>query len=614
MAGMLLFSEKLSEPSRAMVAFIPAPELAARLALAESGVDDGVEYADQADLHVTLSYYPEVLPSQVEALISQVGYVAGFTRPFVTRLTGVAEFAAGDDGVPVVMLVELTRELRSLYDALGDVMAARRSDKYGFTPHMTLAYSDEQDAVEPPAATNEELTVNSIWLVIGEERHEFLLGQPSREMMPGVAAAYRSRMEIDEAPGAFDATARPGVESVTTANQDSGPRGWMRKVQNIFSPRSEQRDEQPVGESVRQKSVLIAGREGSNFAVYKQADGTRRWMALSSNGFQDRDREIIPTGVLEAAVLEADAVGAKDRGPLRLFHTPGSEIGYCDWQAMEGRFLMESGVLYDTEWADKAVEKIQSSEEDFGISIGFLYPEDSFDGQTYSKISRIVERSILPTDWASNPYTSFGLLETKSMEAPKRTFLTNMLGAEAADGLLSSVRSAGEALEKSVAFKSAREKAEQDDTGDLEKVAPKDEEEEVVEVEGGAVTAQSTVETIQAALAALTASESKTRDDLTSAIKEVTTQVGSALTSISRSISALNERLDENEEKATKSVTVAPLPVDIPRAAAVFRASEAGAELSADAVAAIKAINGDVVQPTNYIAPYIADLLGSRGA
>ena len=88
--------------------------------------------------------------------------------------------------------------------------------------------------------------------------------------------------------------------------------------------------------------------------VFKEASGRLRWVMFSSNSFQDTDREIVSQAALERDVERTDK--EHNYGPLRWWHvgnpdkmtrSPGEgiDIGDCDFRAIHGRVLIESGTF-----------------------------------------------------------------------------------------------------------------------------------------------------------------------------------------------------------------------------------------------------------------------------
>lgn len=165
------------------------------------------------------------------------------------------------------------------------------------------------------------------------------------------------------------------------------------------------------------KQLEASAKELSRLTVYKQADGSYRWLAVTSNAFEDRDGEIVSTKALEADVDRAD-----DPGPLRWWHvgkvrytTPldwqtsvagtGIDIGTCDFRAVHGRMLIEAGTFK----AGAPVESIAADPAAWQMSIGFSHPPNEPDANgTYHNI-RVFERSLLPKGRAANPFTAIAV-------------------------------------------------------------------------------------------------------------------------------------------------------------------------------------------------------------
>lgn len=139
--------------------------------------------------------------------------------------------------------------------------------------------------------------------------------------------------------------------------------------------------------------------------ITKVQDGTWRWVAVSSNSYQDRTGEVIAYNALVEAVELMNST--KKYGPLLWFHDPRLVLGTCDFAGMYNKFLVESGTFVD----EVIPELIAPFWWLFGISIGFYHPDDQpvvgEDGiPVYGTGIEIAERSLLPWEWAANPYTA----------------------------------------------------------------------------------------------------------------------------------------------------------------------------------------------------------------
>lgn len=171
-----------------------------------------------------------------------------------------------------------------------------------------------------------------------------------------------------------------------------------------------------------------------SLTVVQQKDGTYRWFARSSNAYEDNEGEILSTKALQEATNYMN--NTQDYGPLRWWHvgtdspSEGINIGTTDFSAIHGRMLIESGTFKD---AVVARAMMQAAPK-MAISIGFKHPINEPDSQGVFHNVRVFERSVLPKQWAANPYTAFGVIEEKPMASIKekwQEFLSLFGGDEA---------------------------------------------------------------------------------------------------------------------------------------------------------------------------------------
>jgi len=207
--------------------------------------------------------------------------------------------------------------------------------------------------------------------------------------------------------------------------------------------------------------------EATSLSVFKDASGRYRWVLFSSNAFADRVGEIVSTKALENDVDRADADG--NYGPLRWWHVPGLDIGDCDFNAVHGRTLVESGTF-----RDEAVGAAIAKEADgLQASIGFYGTPDA-DG-TFHQIRRF-ERSLLPSGRACNALTKLFVHQEEDVTTLKEKLgvFTTMLGSkEKAEQVIAEVeRIEKEADTAGVAFKETTEPAPPAEGGKEETPAP----------------------------------------------------------------------------------------------------------------------------------------------
>jgi hypothetical protein len=163
-----------------------------------------------------------------------------------------------------------------------------------------------------------------------------------------------------------------------------------------------------------------------SFAVFKDATGAHRWIARTTTAFEDRDQEVISTKALADDATRADGDGKY--GPLRWWHLgrpkpldldqpwgPGVDLGWCDFNAVSGKTLIESGTFK----SESIARAVAAKADELELSPGFFHAAGEPDASGVFHHIRRFERSLVPS-WAgraSNPYT--GLVVEKAMDAKK---------------------------------------------------------------------------------------------------------------------------------------------------------------------------------------------------
>lgn len=122
----------------------------------------------------------------------------------------------------------------------------------------------------------------------------------------------------------------------------------------------------------------------SSLTIQKEQNGDRKWIAVSSSDFRDADNEKVSTQAMDFAIEIAKKRGSA--GDLVWDHYDELPIGRCLKQTRVGRFLIEEGEFYNTAFAQKAADKLETSKPgEYRISIGFKYWQgtQSDDGTFY---------------------------------------------------------------------------------------------------------------------------------------------------------------------------------------------------------------------------------------
>lgn len=208
------------------------------------------------------------------------------------------------------------------------------------------------------------------------------------------------------------------------------------------------------------KRPALWNRNKVGVVVTKGADGRRTMMMFTANSYRDREREAIATRALAQYVDKAwSAVEDKclPRNELRFWHS--GVIGDIVYADMEGPFLIEVAKERPNKLVNLArpgqrpflvsVKEVWDYLEenpddiDWGASHGFKFYKGrrSADG-VYKQIYKF-ESSVLPLQWAANPYTFSGVVDME----PRQKLLQQLVGRANAKALRQGARSLKSALD-----------------------------------------------------------------------------------------------------------------------------------------------------------------------
>jgi 2'-5' RNA ligase len=148
--------------------------------------------------------------------------------------------------------------------------------------------------------------------------------------------------------------------------------------------------------------------EHKPFTIFKDRKGQYRWVGVSSSSARDGDGETISRKALADDVARKDLT--HDYGPLNWWHTP-IELGTCDFNAMDGPLLVESGTFKNVQVALAVEKAIAGGALKPAMSLEFKHDQPArkeipIPGLVFNTISR-VGRALLPAEIASNPLTRF---------------------------------------------------------------------------------------------------------------------------------------------------------------------------------------------------------------
>ena len=173
------------------------------------------------------------------------------------------------------------------------------------------------------------------------------------------------------------------------------------------------------------------GKGSGGFFSFKDAKGVWRWVAVFSNKFKDRDGETLAEAAHVKYVTKADELGKYPE--VRLWHVPGSRVGYAEMVDYVDGFMLSAG-RFDP-GMEPAAARLAELSDDLGVSHGFVYPVwAKKDGVVWEYFT--FEVSPLPRSKESNEWTVFGAEATAKgvgdmpMTPDKRAFLVDVIGEE----------------------------------------------------------------------------------------------------------------------------------------------------------------------------------------
>ena len=190
----------------------------------------------------------------------------------------------------------------------------------------------------------------------------------------------------------------------------------------------------------------LLGQRGA-FYVTKDLEGNPRWLAVVSNKFYDREKEVF----CEAAHREYVAwVDRTKEFPLaQVWHMPGSAFGVADFVSYSDGFLVESGTFYDKQFAENL-----AAMGELGVSHGYFYDPKDLDEEGVYRRYRQFEMTVLPPERAANLWTAFRadaslkeVSDSMAMDPEKKEFLVKVFGEERATAVEEGVQRLTKTLE-----------------------------------------------------------------------------------------------------------------------------------------------------------------------
>lgn len=154
--------------------------------------------------------------------------------------------------------------------------------------------------------------------------------------------------------------------------------------------------------------------------VYKSADGSWRWMSLSSWAVVDKEREVVSEQAYKDAIAYAQKTD--EWGELDELHIDGTDVGDCDTlfivKSVDGPAkLGAGGTWHDTAKAARAREVIQAEPDDWGMSLKFRFNPQRLVRGIYTGDIQVLKHTILPQDMAASYGTAIAVQGGTEMKA-----------------------------------------------------------------------------------------------------------------------------------------------------------------------------------------------------
>jgi hypothetical protein len=367
----------------------------------------------------------------------------------------------------------------------------------------------------------------------------------------------------------------------------------IEKVLEVYTEKAGARHSKPDQsnvQSIHDAAVQLGA--SCPMMIFKQANGSYRWVTFSSTAYEDRDREIVSRKAQESDCEELDRT--KEYGPLRWWHLGkpvamkegdwrsyvagnGVDLGACDFSAMQGRVRVESGTFYD----ERVGASLKDHTDDLSVSIGYSHPSDEPKGGVFDNIHTF-ERSLLPLGKQSNYFASILTITKESkMNDEKKKALRVLIGDKAADAILGKADQTDKAAEAiGIAFKQAEVDPPEPDADDKEKDKGKGkkkfgdmDESEMKEFIKKCIADQGTEDKAKSA---------KEAQELTVTLESIQTGLKAAAendTKIANALTTINASLKANSE------SIKALQGDLPKSLAHLKRSAAEDNVIPDATA-----------------------------
>lgn len=417
--------KEIIEHEGAMVA-LPVPE--AFHLTQDLSFPEGSDVLPIDEMHVTLAFLGDVTDEKIdpEKLFTVVEKFTKSQAPVIGSINGYGIFKETHlDDKECLWLSLDAPALPKLREDLLKVLIQggfNPATNHGFTPHITVAYYPKGYSIPPLDFEPISVMIPALRVAWSELVRDFPFGvitMKAKILKDGLPASAFLVVDDPEKVTTWhlpvrDASGKPDHRLMGAAHAALlSPSGY----------RGSKYEGPSKGAAIDKLKKMYEGEgmawTGKGFRVFKQADGSYRWVTISSSAFRDRDGEVITQKALAEDVERCDTV--KEYGPLRWWHiggweapdglenwqtwkaTSGVDLGTCDFNMLHGKMLIESGTFKNPS-IGKAFSECQ---ENLEVSIAFSHPPDEPGKKKEFEHIHRFERSLLPDGMASNLLTKF---------------------------------------------------------------------------------------------------------------------------------------------------------------------------------------------------------------
>jgi len=189
--------------------------------------------------------------------------------------------------------------------------------------------------------------------------------------------------------------------------------------------------------SLSERTEITEERATQSFQIIRE-NGKVRWLAIAASSVLNRSGEIDSTKLFDSFVDFIDRSGIYP--VLDFFHTRDEvRLGQSDFVARDGNLYISAGTFDDTEIARAAIETLEKTPDDWGLSISYLKTQepvmtrvaDGIDIPVYTEgINDFI--SVLPKTRACNLFTVIGTQGVERMKKEVFDALVSLVGPERA--------------------------------------------------------------------------------------------------------------------------------------------------------------------------------------